>query len=53
MANAMTEAGVRHRSDFMNCALHGYAPPGGQRYHRSASEKHWERVFDLFRRNLA
>ncbi len=53
MAKALTEAGVRHRIDFMNGALHGFAPPGGQRYHRSASEKHWERVFDLFRRNLA
>ena len=33
-------------------ALHGYAPPGGARYDRAASETHWERVHDLFRRNL-
>jgi carboxymethylenebutenolidase len=44
---------VRHRIDFMTGALHGFAPPGGQRYDRAASEKHWERIFDLFRRNLA
>jgi carboxymethylenebutenolidase len=52
MERALTEAGVRHRIDFMEGALHGYAPPGGARYDRAASETHWERVFDLFRRNL-
>lgn len=49
---ALSDAGVRHRIDFMEGALHGFAPPGGQRYNRAASEKHWERVHDLFRRNL-
>lgn len=49
---ALTEAGVRHRIDFMEGALHGFAPSGGPRYDRAASEKHWERVFDLFDRNL-
>jgi carboxymethylenebutenolidase len=52
MKTALDAAGVRHRIDFMEGALHGFAPPGGARYHREASEKHWERVFDLFRRNL-
>jgi carboxymethylenebutenolidase len=52
MGKALTEAGVRHRIDFMEGALHGFAPPGGPRYDRAASEKHWERVLDLFRRNL-
>ena len=49
---ALTEAGVEHRIDFMEGALHGFAPPGGERYDRAASEKHWERVFELFRRKL-
>ncbi len=53
MEKALTDAGVRYRVDFMAGALHGFAPPGGQRYDRYASEKHWERVHDLFRRNLA
>lgn len=52
MDKALNDAGVRHRIDFMEGALHGFAPPGGQRYNRAASEKHWERVHDLFRRNL-
>lgn len=52
MEQALSEAGVRHRIDFMEGALHGYAPPGGARYDRAASETHWERVFALFRRNL-
>jgi carboxymethylenebutenolidase len=52
MDKALTDAGVRHRIDFMDGAVHGYAPPGSDRYDRDASEKHWERVLDLFRRNL-
>jgi carboxymethylenebutenolidase len=52
MAAALDGAGVTHRIDFMEGALHGYAPPGGARYDRAASETHWERVHDLFRRNL-
>ena len=48
---ALIDAGVRHRIDFMEGALHGFAPRG-PRYHREASEKHWERVFALFARNL-
>ncbi len=49
---ALTAAGVRHRIDFYTDAVHGYAPPGTERYHRGASEQHWERVHALFRRNL-
>jgi carboxymethylenebutenolidase len=52
MEKALTEAGVRHRIDFMEGAVHGFAPAGTERYNRAASEKHWERVHDLFRRNL-
>ncbi|MDP6377641.1 MAG: dienelactone hydrolase family protein [Pseudomonadales bacterium] len=52
MDNAMTEAGINYRIEFMEGALHGFAPPGGERYNRDASERHWERVHDLFRRNL-
>ena len=52
MGKALTDAGIRHRIDFMDGALHGFAPPGHDHYDRDASETHWERVFDLFRRNL-
>jgi carboxymethylenebutenolidase len=52
MEKALTEAGVRYQLDFITDAVHGYAPPGGPRYNREASELHWERVHSLFRRNL-
>ena len=52
---ALEQAGVRHTIDFLDFlpdAVHGFAPPGGPRYHRQASELHWERVHSLLRRNL-
>ena len=51
MDKALSDAGVNYRIDFMEGAIHGFAP-SGERYHRQASEKHWDRVFDLFARNL-
>ncbi|MEQ1699614.1 MAG: dienelactone hydrolase family protein [Ilumatobacteraceae bacterium] len=48
----LSAAGVRFTSDFYTDAVHGYAPPGTERYSRHASEQHWERVHSLFRRNL-
>ena len=52
MDAAMSAAGVNYRIDFMAGALHGFAPPGGERYNRGAAERHWEHVHALFRRNL-
>lgn len=52
MEAAMKEAGVNYHIDFMQGALHGFAPPGGERYDRGAAEKHWERVHALFQRNI-
>jgi dienelactone hydrolase len=43
---------VKYTIDWITDALHGFAPPGGERYHRAASELHWERVHALFRRRL-
>jgi carboxymethylenebutenolidase len=54
MREALEKAGVRHVIDFLDAypdAVHGYAPPG-PRYHRQASELHWERVHALLRRTL-
>lgn len=51
---ALEDAGVRFTIDFLDFfpdAVHGFAP-AGPRYHREASELHWERVHSLFRRNL-
>lgn len=52
MRDAFERAGVRHTIDWIDWAVHGYAPPGTERYDRRASELHWERVHSLFRRNL-
>lgn len=52
MRTALEDAGVDHTIDFLEDAVHGFAPPGGERYHREASELHWERVHALLRRNL-
>jgi carboxymethylenebutenolidase len=55
MRAALERAGVRHTIDFLDFlpdAVHGFAPPGGPRYHRQASELHWERVHSLLRRTL-
>jgi carboxymethylenebutenolidase len=53
MRAALTTAGVVHTIDFLDDAVHGFAPPGTERYNRSASELHWERVHALLRRNLS
>jgi len=52
MREALHLAGVHHTIDFITDAVHGYAPPGTERYNRAASELHWERVHSLLRRNL-
>lgn len=48
---ALTDAGLTYTLDFYTDAVHGYAPPG-ERYNRAASEQHWERVHDMFLRQL-
>jgi carboxymethylenebutenolidase len=52
MRQALEDAGIRYRIDFIEDAVHGYAPPGTERYHRARSEQHWERVHALLKRNL-
>ena len=50
--SALDEAGIDYTLDWFTDAVHGYAPPGTERYDRAASELHWERVHDMFRRHL-
>lgn len=52
MEEALRSAGIAYTLDWFTEAVHGYAPPGTERYHRYASELHWERVHSLLRRNL-
>jgi carboxymethylenebutenolidase len=51
MTGALEKAGVRYTIDVVTDAVHGFAP-AGERYDRTASERHWERVHSLLRRNL-
>lgn len=51
LRESLEESGVRYTFDLVTDAAHGFAPPG-ERYDRSASELHWERVHSLLRRNL-
>ena len=51
LRGALDAAGVRHTFDLVTGAQHGFAP-AGPRYDRTASERHWERVHSLLRRNL-
>lgn len=51
MTAALDAAGVVNTVDVITEAVHGFAP-AGPRYHRAASELHWERVHSLLRRNL-
>jgi carboxymethylenebutenolidase len=52
MRQALEAAGITYTLDWFTNAAHGYAPPGGERYNRAASELHWERVHALLRRHL-
>jgi carboxymethylenebutenolidase len=52
MEQALKDAEVNYTLDWLTEAVHGYAPPHSDRYDRTASELHWERVHSLFRRNL-
>ena len=49
MEAALGDAGVTYTLDWHDDAVHGFAP-AGPRYHRDASELHWERVHSLLRR---
>jgi len=51
MRGALADAGVTYELDFLTDAVHGFAP-AGERYHREASELHWERVHALLARTL-
>jgi carboxymethylenebutenolidase len=51
MEAALRDAGVSYTLDWHDDAVHGFAP-AGPRYHREASELHWERVHSLLRRRV-
>jgi len=53
LASALQTSGVRHRLEWYPNAHHGFAFPKRPRiYHQPSAERHWERLFALFRRNI-
>ncbi|MEZ5375773.1 MAG: dienelactone hydrolase family protein [Acidimicrobiales bacterium] len=49
---AMAEHGTRGRVEWNPGTEHGYAFSQRPSYDKAASEQHWERLHDLFRRNI-
>lgn len=43
---------VRHTCDLNNGAAHGFTMADTAVYDAAATERHWERLLDLFARNL-
>ncbi|MFD5461278.1 dienelactone hydrolase family protein [Kitasatospora sp. NPDC127059] len=49
---ALTAAGVRHRSEVYEGAGHGYTQADTTRYDAVGDARHWSALFDLLKRNL-
>ena len=50
----LKQSGVNYRIEWYPGAEHGFAfPERAGAYDKASAERHWERVFALFRRNLA
>ena len=53
LAGVLAKGGVRHRVEWYPGAEHGFAFPQREGiYHKPSAERHWERLFALFARNL-
>lgn len=50
---ALKEAKVPHRIEWYPRAEHGFVFPQRAVYEKASAERHWERLFDLFRRRLS
>ena len=54
LGRILASAGVKHRIEWYPGAEHGFAfPQRAGIYHKPSAERHWERLFALFARNLA
>jgi len=49
---ALTEAGVRFRTEVYEGAAHGYTQADTASYHEEAAERHWKELLALFARTL-
>jgi carboxymethylenebutenolidase len=53
LGEILEKSGVNHRIEWYPGAEHGFAFPQRQGvYHKPSAERHWERLFALFARNL-
>jgi carboxymethylenebutenolidase len=52
LQGALDAAGVRYRLEWYPGAEHGFAFPQRHCYDKPSAERHWVRLFDLFRRTL-
>jgi carboxymethylenebutenolidase len=50
---ALARTSVRHEVEMYGGGGHGFVFPRRETYHKANAERHWERLFDLFRRELA
>lgn len=52
LEKALTDAGVKHRSEIYEGALHGWMKPDFPIYNEEAAERGWREMLALFARNL-
>ena len=52
LERSLAEAGVRHRVEWYPGTTHGFVFPERPAYQREGAERHWERLQELFARNL-
>jgi carboxymethylenebutenolidase len=52
LRESLREGGVNAEVEIYPGVEHGFAFPQRPIYNRAAAERHWERLFALFRRNL-
>jgi carboxymethylenebutenolidase len=52
LEHALQEAGTHHRSELYTGALHGFTMSDMPVYDQAASDRHWDRLLDLYARTL-
>lgn len=52
LTGELEAAKTNYRLEWYPAAEHGFAFPGRRQFHKPSAERHWERLFDLFERNL-
>lgn len=53
LQSILDRAKINSRIEIYPEAEHGFAFPSRRLFHKTSTERHWERLFDMFRRTLA